>query len=253
MSTEATTWKIGEMADAAGLSVRTLHYYDQIGLLRPSLRNPGGYRLYTGDDASRLYQIVALRSLGLQLGQIRDYLSTEVDARALIAEQARILTVKIEAATQLRSRLLSLLDSLEQNSQPDGGDLLELIQQTADVGHLVASYLTPEEIARLTRRHQDLGKEAAGRARNELPRLYRQALAQYQSGTDPSDPVVTATVERIDEISAILSGGDDAITAGVRRLWAERGDEIYPGSGIPWGALVDFLDRARRSAERTFR
>jgi DNA-binding transcriptional MerR regulator len=248
VSSETTTWKIGELADAAGLTVRTLHHYDQIGLLRPSLRNECGYRLYTGGDARRLYQIVALRGLGLQLGQIRDYLSTEVDPRPLIAEQLATLTAQIQAATQLRSRLISLLELLDQQGEPDGRDLLELIQQTADVGHLVTSYLSAEQIARLTRRHEALGEDAARLVRDELPRLYRQALSQYQAGTDPSDPTVAAIVGRIDQTSATLSGGDDAATAGVRRLWAERGEEVYPGAGIPWGDLVDFLDQARASA-----
>jgi MerR family transcriptional regulator, thiopeptide resistance regulator len=248
VSAETTTWKVGELADAAGLTVRTLHHYDQIGLLCPSLRNAGGYRLYTSEDARRLYQIVALRGLGLQLGQIRDYLSTDVDPQPLIAEQVGALTAQIEAATRLRSRLISLLELLGQRGEPDGRDLLELIQQTADVGHLVTGYLSAEQIARLAHRHEALGEEAVRLVREELPQLYRQAMSQYQAGTDPSDATVAALVKRIDQASAILSGGDDAITAGVRRLWAERGEEVYPGSGIPWSDLVDFLDQARASA-----
>jgi DNA-binding transcriptional MerR regulator len=253
VSSKTTTWKIGELADASGLTVRTLHHYDQIGLLCPSLRNAVGYRLYTGDDARRLYQIVALRGLGLQLGQIRDYLGAEVDPRPLIAEQVRTLSAQIEAATQLRNRLVSLLELLDQEGASDGLDLLELIRQTADVGHLVTSYLDSEQIARLAHRHEALGEEAVRLVREEMPRLYRQALSQYQAGTDPAEATVAEIVQRIDQASAMLSGGDDATTAGVRRLWAERGKEVYPDSGIPWGDLVDFLDQARAFAGGTVR
>src|ERR1700744_6163652 len=105
MSPQPQTWRIGELADAVGLTVRTLRHYDQIGLLCPSLRNGGGHRVYTSGDARRPYQIVALRGLGLQLGQIRACLSTQLDPRPLIAEQVRTLTAQIQAGTQLRSRL----------------------------------------------------------------------------------------------------------------------------------------------------
>jgi MerR family transcriptional regulator, thiopeptide resistance regulator len=134
MSMDSPTWRIGELAEAAGLTVRTLHHYDRIGLLCPSLRNKGGHRVYTSDDAQRLYQIVALRGLGLSLGQIRDCVSTEMDPRPLMAEQVRILSAQIESGVRLRTRLISLLESLEPYAEPDGRDLLQLIQQTADVG-----------------------------------------------------------------------------------------------------------------------
>jgi DNA-binding transcriptional MerR regulator len=50
-------WRVGELARRTGLTVRALHHYDEIGLLRPSLRTPSGHRLYAGADVSRLQQI----------------------------------------------------------------------------------------------------------------------------------------------------------------------------------------------------
>jgi DNA-binding transcriptional MerR regulator len=130
MSMNSQTWRVGELAEAAGLTVRTLHHYDRIGLLCPSLRNEGGHRVYTGDDARRLFQIVALRGLGLTLGQIQDCLTKKLDPRPLLAEQVRTLSAQIESGGRLRTRLLSLLEVLEQRNEPDGDDLLQLIQQT---------------------------------------------------------------------------------------------------------------------------
>ncbi|MFD0476201.1 MerR family transcriptional regulator [Nonomuraea thailandensis] len=54
-------WKIGELAAATGLTVRTLRHFHHIGLLRPAGRSPTGHRLYTGDEVRRLYRILALR------------------------------------------------------------------------------------------------------------------------------------------------------------------------------------------------
>src|SRR5690348_4993632 len=69
------TWKAGALAQATGLTVRTLHHYDEIGLLRPSRRLAGGHRLYDAEDVARLYRIIRLRQLGFPLSQVADVLA----------------------------------------------------------------------------------------------------------------------------------------------------------------------------------
>ena len=66
--------KVGELARRTGLTVRTLHHYDEIGLLRPSLHTDSGHRLYTAADIARLQQVLSLRQLGLSLEEVRDCL-----------------------------------------------------------------------------------------------------------------------------------------------------------------------------------
>ena len=72
--------KVGELAQRTGLTVRTLHHYDAIGLLRPSLHTEAGYRLYTARDIVRLQQVLSLRQLGFSLDEIRE-LTRLVDER----------------------------------------------------------------------------------------------------------------------------------------------------------------------------
>jgi len=67
-------WRVGELAAATGLSVRTFHHYNAIGLLQPSRRTAGGHRLYSSDDVSRLAVIVILRRAGLALSEIKNRL-----------------------------------------------------------------------------------------------------------------------------------------------------------------------------------
>ena len=248
MSDQNGTWRIGELAEHAGLTVRTLHHYDRIGLLCPG-RQDGGQRRYTDADARRLYQIVALRGLGLPLKQIGECLTTDLDPRPLVAEQLRAVSAQIAAATELRDRLASLLDRLDQQRQPTGGDLLALLQATADLRQLVVAALSDEQLAGIVRHHQQLGREATELARDKLPALYRQALAQYRANTDPASPAVQAIVRDIDRASAALSGGDEAISRTMRRLWADHGEQAYPGSGIPWADLVAYLDAARTASD----
>src|SRR3954471_1725022 len=71
---QPTAWKVGELARRTGLSIRTLHYYEEIGLLSPSRRTEAGHRLYAAGDVVRLQQIKSLRQLGFTLKEIRDCL-----------------------------------------------------------------------------------------------------------------------------------------------------------------------------------
>lgn len=65
---------VGQVAQTLGVTVRTLHHYDEIGLLTPSERSPAGYRLYTDEDLTRLQNVVVYRRLGFQLEEIADLL-----------------------------------------------------------------------------------------------------------------------------------------------------------------------------------
>lgn len=62
--------RVGQLASAAGITVRTLHYYDEIGLPHPSGRTEAGHRLYSDADVERLYRISLLRRLGLCLEDV---------------------------------------------------------------------------------------------------------------------------------------------------------------------------------------
>ena len=66
--------KVGELAKRTGLTVRTLHHYDEIELLKPSLHTESGHRLYTADDVARLQQVLSLRQLGFSVEEVRDCL-----------------------------------------------------------------------------------------------------------------------------------------------------------------------------------
>ena len=65
----AKRWKVGELARATGLTIRTLHYWDEIGLVSPQ-RTVSGHRVYASAEVARLYQVMALRQMGLGLEEI---------------------------------------------------------------------------------------------------------------------------------------------------------------------------------------
>jgi DNA-binding transcriptional MerR regulator len=84
MSRHERTWQIGELTRATGLTVRTLRYCDQRGLLSPLSRTEGGHRCYTSGDVRHLHRIVALRSPGISLEEIGTLLDSEPDPTGLL-------------------------------------------------------------------------------------------------------------------------------------------------------------------------
>jgi DNA-binding transcriptional MerR regulator len=101
------TYTVGDVSRIARISVRALHHYDEIGLVRPTARSGAGYRLYTDSDLERLQQVLFFRELGFKLDEIVRILADPgFDRReALIAQRALLA----ERAEQARS-LVELID-----------------------------------------------------------------------------------------------------------------------------------------------
>ncbi len=159
MSRHDGTWRIGELARETGLTVRTLHHYDQLGLLSPLSRTDGGHRCYTSGDVRRLHRIVALRSLGISLEEIGTLLDGEPDPTGLLRRQLEVVEECIRKASDLRARLLDVLNNLGRNAEPSARQLLQLIEETVAMNEP----MTPEQFAELKeeleRQVRELGDE----------------------------------------------------------------------------------------------
>lgn len=129
MTSVAREWTVGELAQHAGVSVRALHHYDEIGLLKPT-RSAAGHRRYTEPDVARLTQVVALRSVGLSLGEIRRCLDSGEALVATLTRQLRDLDLRVAQTTALRDRLATVVARLESGREPDSHDLMTLIGDT---------------------------------------------------------------------------------------------------------------------------
>ena len=98
---------VKQVAEVAGISVRTLHYYDEIGLLRPASKSEAGYRLYSSADLERLQQIMFFRELGFGLGEIRQIIEGPgFDHQEALREHRRLL----EAQRERLGRLIEAVD-----------------------------------------------------------------------------------------------------------------------------------------------
>lgn len=106
-------YQIGEVADRVGLSLRTIRYYEEIGLVEPSGRTEGGFRLYTDSDVDRLRLVKALKPVGMSLETMGELLEAadqvaESDDRDRSEAESRleaVLTIAIHRCDQLEKRL----------------------------------------------------------------------------------------------------------------------------------------------------
>jgi DNA-binding transcriptional MerR regulator len=122
--------RVGELAAATGLTVRTLHYYGEIGLLVASARTDAGHRLYADADVQRLYRICLLRRLGLPLGEIARALDDpEWGLRSAMATHLHDLERRLDATAQLRGRLAQLVGSTAGPDGPLTEDLLKVLEE----------------------------------------------------------------------------------------------------------------------------
>lgn len=122
--------KVGELAAATGLTVRTLHYYEEIGLLVASGRTEAGHRLYAPADIERLYRISLLRRLGLPLVDIGRALDDpEWSPRAAMAAHLRELDRRLETGARLRARLAQLATAAARPEGHTSDDLITVLEE----------------------------------------------------------------------------------------------------------------------------
>ncbi|HUR28702.1 MAG TPA: MerR family transcriptional regulator [Planctomycetota bacterium] len=116
--------KIGDFAKLAGTNLRTLRYYEELGLLIPASRSQGGFRYYRRTDLHRLGMIHDLQGLGLPLEQIRELMATRDQAGArkdylakvhkALVEQDRLLRKRVEELGAQRSKIEKAIDKLHE-------------------------------------------------------------------------------------------------------------------------------------------
>jgi DNA-binding transcriptional MerR regulator len=246
-------WSIGEVARASGTTVRTLRHYDEIGLLSPGERTASGHRRYTELDVRRLYQIRALRTLGVSLKEIASVLADSTGGlgpmRDLLAEQLRGLEVHAAQVQQLTQQLRGLLGQIDRASMPDPDQFLTTLEMIS----VFETYYTTEQREQLARRRAELGSEAVEAAKSEWAGLVEDLLRHLEEDTPVEDPRVQALVARWDALADRFhaDGGDGEQTkAAAQRMWADNSEEI--GRSLPWPAdrmrdLVRYLERARQA------
>ena len=121
-------WKVHDLSRLTGVSARTLHHYDAIGLLTPSRREENGYRLYSEHDLARLQQIVALKFLGFPLKQITGLLKTKGSLQEQLELQSVMLTKKMEGLHAMKRGVSDILQKAQAGQTLNLKHTLKLIE-----------------------------------------------------------------------------------------------------------------------------
>ncbi len=199
--------------------VRTLHHYDEIGLLSPSNRTGSRHRLYSASDVARLQQIRSLRQLGFSLDEIRETLRRpDYSPRDVIARHIDRLGEQIELQQRLHGRLAAIAAKLDARKDCTVGDFLETIKETEMVEKF-RKYYTDDQLEYLAKRRELVGGDRIREVEKEWPELLAQISAEMAKGTDPADECVQALSRRYRSLIEEFTGGDSGIMKSLQVMY----------------------------------
>lgn len=214
--------KIGELAKRTGLTVRTLHHYDDIGLLSPSARSDAGYRLYNETDIARLHRILALRRFGMGLADIGTYLTgPDLPLIDVVDRQIAMLASQIDAAKTLRSRLQGLRGRLAAGQEPDLADWLTTLEHMT----MYEKYFSQEELQQLPLYTPSEGIEAEWKA------LVEEMRHLMDSGASPAHARVRELAARWMAMLGRDTGANPVLFAKLNTMH-EQEPEVQQRTGI---------------------
>jgi DNA-binding transcriptional MerR regulator len=236
--------KVGDLAKRTGLSVRTLHYYDEIGLLQPRDVTSSGHRVYGADELARLQRIKSLRQLGFSLDEIRACLDApEFSAHRVIELHIKRLREQIGE----QERLVGLLETLDASfeagtiASPDG--LIRAIESMTSLDR----EFTAEEGTEIKERGERLGRDHVRSVEREWPTLIARMRAAMLRGDDPASADVARLAGRWRELVREFTGGNPEIARKVRAGYVNDPDRMKRAGLDP--ALFAYANRAIRALD----
>lgn len=217
----AEYWKTGELAKLTGLSIRTLRYYDQIELVRPTAYTTSGHRRYTADNLRQLLEILTLKQMGLTLDEIKQ-LVLESHSSSLL----NTLDNQIERVyAHLKAQQL-LLDQLERTKE-------ELIKKESisistlttlfdfmKVNH--AGYFDDKQLKLMREQFQSLDEKTASDAEENFTNLLKQLRQKKEKQISPSDRDVKELARKWNALLKQHSASDQALQENAARFYADH-------------------------------
>ena len=238
----SATYRIGEFAELAGVTVRALHHYDRIGLLKPQ-RSNSGTRVYRLEDLERLEQIAALKFLGIPLREIKLLLKHGP------LELTDSLHMQLEALAEKRTlidRAIAAIEAAEKairSGQTTDASILRKIIEVIDMQpqeNFMRKYYTEQawiERAQLRDHWDHAPTETRERFRQASQQLFTEIEAAID--LDPASEAAQALTKRWLQLVESANGGNDGIRTGSIEAWKDRHnwpqdqqDKILAGFGL---------------------
>lgn len=191
---------VSDVARLAHVSVRTLHHYDDIGLLSPVRRSSAGYRLYDDASLGRLHEILLFRELGLPLEAIQPLLDAPAQHRAAaLREHRRNLNDRLRNMHAVIRALDAKLDALEKGTDMDRSrvfDGFEEFDHAKYADEAEQRWGDTDAYRESQKRTKSYSKEDWTRIRKENDSILDTFADLLSSGAKPTDPAALAAAER---------------------------------------------------------
>ena len=224
--------------------MRTLHYYDEIGLLTPSRRTQAGHRLYTADDVVRLQRIKSLQHLGFTLREVRECLDRpDFPLGRVIQLHLSRLKERIELQQRLCDLLERVAARLRSGEEVSSGEFVDTVMEVIEMSERLERYYTPEQLEYLEERRREVGEERIREGEAEWAELMEQVRAEMEAGTNPSNERVQALARRWMGLVREFTGGDPGIERSLNNMWHQE-ENIH---GIDTGEVREmgaYINRA---------
>ena len=245
-------YRAKEFATLTGVTVRALHHYDRLGLLRPKQRSRTGHRLYSLRDFARLEQIVVLKFLGIPLKQIRALLESESNLSNALQRQQDILSQRRLQLDRAIRAISNAQRSLQSRHEPDW-KLFQLIVQEIEMQKKMewkAKYFSNAAKMKVAARREVLSAEFQKESAKEWADLYADIRASLEE--DPAGGKGQALLARWMKLVNDFTGGDPDILAGLKAMMADRAnwppDVQMASRGTP--EADQFIEKALRAAKQ---
>jgi DNA-binding transcriptional MerR regulator len=242
---------IKEFADLTKVTVRALHYYDQLGLLKPSFERANGYRVYTDADLLKLQQIVTLKFMGFSLRQIRELLESKgyeaVKSLKVQAEAVKDEIVRLREASRAIEQVLSLLETKGRIHKQKLIKIMEVIQMGEDVKKgWHEKFYTEAELKEFA----EVGKKYTPEMVAAYQRRWAELIDEVKKNlkADPASETAQSLAKRWTDLLNEAYGDRPELKA--------RIGEAYTAGAVPddyrmFGPEVwDFIKKARETAKK---
>ena len=186
-----TQWYVKDLSKLTGISVQTLHHYDRIELLKPSLRLSNGYRLYSEQDLLKLQQIIALKFFGFKLSQIKALLTGRAGALEHFSVQAQFLEQKANALLGASKALKSIISEVNNDKLIPWEIIIKLIEvyrMTEQLEHSwVKEIFTPDELKQYVAFETELKNNTTPEQKAAFEKKWDNLVSEISNNLD-NDP-----------------------------------------------------------------
>jgi len=202
--------RVGEMAKKAGVTVRTLQYYDKEGILSPSAESEGGFRLYTDKDMVALIRIFMMKELGFSLKDIKKRLTsmdTTADVMKILTEQTAHIRAKIEALTESLVEIEALKKEIALMETVDFKKYAAILMnlQIKNENYWMIKHFDNEVLDKLA---DGMEKEQATMVVETVNRLFEEAHMLHAAGEHPEGAKGQKVAKEFWDAMLIITGGD---------------------------------------------